>query len=277
MKTIGYLPLLTYPDATSVQAAEAAVAMAAATGIDIDATVYAVDLPRAASTFGNMIISVSEMIQKAENDSREHAARLAVAVRDSAAARGLAVSVETRTAPPVDAMAGAATEARYRDVAIVPWAEDNLTTREMAEAIIFESGRPVLLVPQSHAPSAIDHVAVAWDGSRVAARALADARAVFPRATRMTVLTVGDEKQLESGIGDRLVDSLSRRGLEARHHAISVGSRPIAVALQDACLEVGAGVLAMGGYGHSRLRDFLVGGATKGVLAALFVPVLMSH
>ena len=87
----------------------------------------------------------------------------------------------------------------------------------------------------------------------------------------------GDEKRLESGIGDRLVDSLSRRGLQARHHALTLGSRPIAVALQDACREVGAGVLAMGGYGHSRLRDFLVGGATKGVLAALSVPVLMSH
>lgn len=277
MKTIGYLPLLTYPDATSVQAAEAAVAMAAAIGADVDATVYAVDLPRAASTFGTMIISVSEMIQKVENDSQEHAARLAAAVQTSARSHGLALSLETRVAAPTEAVAGAAMEARYRDLAIIPWSEHNLTLREVAEAVIFGSGRPVLLVPDDHAAVRIDHVAVAWDGSRVAARALADAGRFLAAGTRVTVLTAGDEKQLEDGIADRLVDSLSRRGLAASARVVSAGNRPIAFALQEACRDAGAGLLVMGGYGHSRLRDFIVGGATRGILASLSVPVLISH
>ncbi len=277
MKTIGYVPLLTYPDATSVHAAEAAVAMAAAIGADVDATVFAVDLPRAASTFGSMILSVSEMIQKVENDSRDHAARLSAAVQDSASTMGLAVSMETRVVAPIDAMAEAAAEARYRNLAILPWAEDNLTAREAAEAVIFGSGRPVLLVPQSHVASRIDHIAIAWDGSRVAARALSDALSLLADGTRVTVMTAGDEKRLDTGIGEKLVDSLSRRALQASHHVVSVGQRPVALALQEACLEVGAGLLVMGAYGHSRLRDFIMGGATKGVLAALFVPVLMSH
>lgn len=277
MKTIGYVPLLTYPDATSIHAANVAVGMASAIGADVDVTVFAVDLPRAASTFGNMIINVSDMIQKVENDSREHAAALSAAVRQGALNRGLGVSLETRVAAPTEAMAGAAAEARYRDLAIIPWAEDNLTSREVAEAVIFGSGRPVLLVPQSHVAARIDHIAIAWDGSRVAARALADARGTLPGVTRITVMTAGDEKPLETGIGDQLVDSLSRRGLQARHHVVPVGNRPVSLALQEASLEVGAGVMVMGGYGHSRLRDFVMGGATKGVLAALFVPVLMSH
>jgi len=210
MKTIGYVPLLTYPDATSVHAAEAAVAMAAAIGADVDATVFAVDLPRAASTFGSMILSVSEMIQKVENDSRDHAARLSAAVQDSASTMGLAVSMETRVVAPIDAMAEAAAEARYRNLAILPWAEDNLTAREAAEAVIFGSGRPVLLVPQSHVASRIDHIAIAWDGSRVAARALSDALSLLADGTRVTVMTAGDEKRLDTGIGEKLVDSLSR-------------------------------------------------------------------
>lgn len=277
MKTLAYLPLLTYPDATSVRAAQAAVGMAGSIGADVDATVYAANLPRAASTFGTMIISASEMIQKVENDSQQHAARLANAVQESARIHGLALSLETRVAAPTEAVAGAAEEARYRDLTIIPWSEHNLTLREAAEAVIFGSGRPVLLVPEDHEPARIGHIAVAWDGSRVAARALADAGRFLAAGARVTVLTVGDEKQMEAGIADRLVDSLSRRGLAAGAQVVSAGNRPIAFALQEACRDAGAGLLVMGGYGHSRLRDFVVGGATRGVLASLSMPVLISH
>ena len=277
MKTIAYVPLLTYPDATSVRAARAAVAMEGAMRADVYATVYAVDLPRAASTFGTMIISVSEMIQKVENDSSEHAASLASAVQEGARNYGLALSLESRVTAPTAAVAEAAEEARYRDLCIISGGQDNLTSREVAEAVIFGSGRPVLLVPDDHRPTRIDHVAVAWDGSRVAARALADARRFLAAGTRITVLTAGDEKQLDDGIANRLLDSLARRGLEAKVQIISAGTRPIALALQETCREVGAGLLVMGGYGHSRLRDFVVGGATQGILASLSMPVLISH
>jgi nucleotide-binding universal stress UspA family protein len=277
MKTTAYLPLLTYPDTVSVKAAAAAAKMAAAIGADLDVMIYSVDLPRSSASFGGMVINLSDMIRKVENDSREHSAGLAAAVQDMARSHGLAFQLDQRHAVPAEAIQGAVAEARYRDLAIVPWSEDNLTSRELAEALIFGAGRPVLLVPETHEAVAISHVAVAWDGSRVAARALADARPFLAAGARVTVLMAGDEKKLEAGIGDLLVDSLSRRGVTAAVRTVSAKDRPVAQALQDACGEVGAGLLVMGGYGHSRLRDFVVGGATQGVLAATTMPVLMSH
>jgi nucleotide-binding universal stress UspA family protein len=277
MKTTAYLPLLTYPDTVSVKAATAAARMAAAIGADLDVMIYSVDLPRSSASFGGMIINLSDMIRKVENDSREHSAGLASTVQDVARSHGLALQLDQRHAVPAEAIHGAVAEARYRDFAIVPWSEDNLTSRELAEALIFGAGRPVLLVPETHEAVAISHVAVAWDGSRVAARALADARAFLAAGAKVTVLMAGDEKKLEAGIGDLLVDSLSRRGVTAAVRTVSAKDRPVAQALQAACGEVGAGLLVMGGYGHSRLRDFVVGGATQGVLAATTMPVLISH
>lgn len=81
---ISYLPLLTDPDATSVRAAEARVAIVGAITADVDGTVVALDLLCSASTFGAMVIGVSEMIQKVENDNRAHAERLACAVQEGA-------------------------------------------------------------------------------------------------------------------------------------------------------------------------------------------------
>lgn len=277
MRTIAYLPLLTYPDATTLRAAQAAVGMAAAIGADVDANIFIVDLPRAASTFGAMIINVSELIQKVENDSCQYATSLASAVQEGAGWHSLAMSLETRVAAPTEAFTDALEESRYRDLSIIPWAEHNLTSRELAEAIIFGSGRPVLVVPENHQPVRIGHIALAWDGSRVAARALADASRFLADGARVTILTAGDEKQLEPNIADRLVDSLSRRGLKASALNVSTAKRPIGLALQEACRDIDAGLLVMGGYGHTRLRDFIVGGATRGVLASLSVPVLISH
>jgi nucleotide-binding universal stress UspA family protein len=121
-------------------------------------------------------------------------------------------------------------------------------------------------------------VAVAWDGSRVAARALADVLALLRHDARITVLTVTGEKALDDETaGERLAACLQERGLEARARSVPLQDRPTGLALQEAAIEMEAGLLAMGGFGHSRLRDFVLGGATQGVFSDLRLPVLMSH
>jgi nucleotide-binding universal stress UspA family protein len=148
----------------------------------------------------------------------------------------------------------------------------------MAQALVFGSGGPVLLAPAVATPAPLTHVAVAWDESRVAARALGDALRLLARGGRVSVLTVVDEKALRgSGIARVLAASLQARGHDAADVEIMLGGRPVAAALQEAALSAGASMLAMGGFGHSRLRDFVLGGATKGVLADLRLPVLLSH
>jgi nucleotide-binding universal stress UspA family protein len=134
------------------------------------------------------------------------------------------------------------------------------------------------LVPPSARAVALDHIAIAWDGSRVAARALWDALALLPESGRLTVLTIRDEKPLSApDLAGSLATSLEKRGYNAKPLNIMLSERTIAEALQDSTVEAGAQLLAMGGFGHSRVRDFILGGATKGILNDLRLPVLLSH
>jgi nucleotide-binding universal stress UspA family protein len=91
------------------------------------------------------------------------------------------------------------------------------------------------------------------------------------------VLTVRDEKPVGPGIGERLAAALAQGGLDAVARDVQAGGRSIGAALQEAAAEAGAGMLVMGGFGHSRFRDLILGGATKGVLTDLRMPVLLSH
>jgi nucleotide-binding universal stress UspA family protein len=121
-------------------------------------------------------------------------------------------------------------------------------------------------------------VMIAWDGSRVAARAVNDARIILERAAKVTVAVIIDEKALpDQSLGARLARYIAAHGLHVDHAEIQGGGRPIADVLQDEAARIGAGVLVMGGFGHSRMREFVLGGATRGILENLRMPVLMSH
>ncbi len=136
----------------------------------------------------------------------------------------------------------------------------------------------MILVPQTAAPETVDHIAIAWDESRVAARALGDALRILPEGGKVSILTVQDEKLLnETGLAQTLATALHLRGYNATAVDLTPDGRSIATVLQDAALAEGAQLLAMGGFGHSRLRDFILGGATKGVLADLRLAVLLAH
>jgi nucleotide-binding universal stress UspA family protein len=144
--------------------------------------------------------------------------------------------------------------------------------------VIFGAGRPAILLPELSAVAPFDHVAVAWDGGRVAARALADALVLLDPKTEISVLTVVDEKPLaHADAAERLAATLRKRGRTAAAFSIEAEDCPIGVSLQEHAIERGARLLVMGGYGHSRLRDFVLGGGTADVLHDLRLPVLFSH
>ncbi len=154
----------------------------------------------------------------------------------------------------------------------------DVTTQATAEAVIFGSGKPTLLVPEDIPTSKFGHVMIGWDGSRVAARAVADARDLLQRAQSVTIASVIDEKAFaDEDTGRRLAEYLARGGITAAVARVQGGGRPIAETLQQHAQEIGAGILVMGGFAHSRLRDFVLGGATSGVLRNLQLPVLLSH
>lgn len=94
----------------------------------------------------------------------------------------------------------------------------------------------------------------------------------------ITVFCVPDERQLPSDdIGENLVSYLRCHDLDAGLSTLAAAGRSISETLQASALDIGAGVLVMGGFGHSRMRDFVLGGATNGILWSLKMPVLMAH
>lgn len=208
-----------------------------------------------------------------------HLAALLDALTGEAAAAGVALRTdEIRT---YAAAFGnlVAVSARFADLALVGLSAGDDMLRSTAECVVFGSGRPVVLIPeQAEFAGTLDHVAIAWDGSRVAARAVADARPFIDRAAKVTIAVVTDEKALPADSGaSRLADYLALRGTRVEVSESRTGGQPIAAALQDAAAGLGAGLLVMGGFGHSRLRDFVLGGATRGIMEDLRMPVLLSH
>jgi nucleotide-binding universal stress UspA family protein len=274
---IAYIPLNTYPEAASDDAILGAISFAGALGCKVHVSTFAVDIPSVGSPLGGSLINVEGMSRAAEERSRAECRRLQALV-EKAGNPGLGVSVTSHEVVMGGTPASAAAEARHYDLTLVPWSAEAVAPQEMAQSLVFGSGLPVILVPSTVATGAVGHIAIAWDKSRVAARALGDALRILPAGGKISVLTVGDEKALNgTGLAQTLASSLDLRGYAAMAIDLTLDGRSIATALQDAALAEGAQLLAMGGFGHSRLRDFILGGATKGVLADLRLPVLLSH
>ncbi|MBE1237835.1 universal stress protein [Phaeovibrio sulfidiphilus] len=148
-------------------------------------------------------------------------------------------------------------------------------------AALLESGRAVLLAP-TEAPTSIGrHVAIAWNASAEAARAVGDAMPFLTRAEKVTVIIASDGDTGETGIArvDELQQNLAWHGVSFDTVILEQpGSRSkMAQVLIDSCVECGADLLVMGAYTHSRLRQLILGGVTRTVLETAPLPVLLSH
>src|SRR5262249_37066669 len=147
----------------------------------------------------------------------------------------------------------------------------------VAEGALFESGRPLILVPYIHkAGLKLDRVMVCWDGSRPAARAVADAMPLLTRAGQVDVVIVEQVKSDEMPGAD-VAAHLARHGLKVTVERVARGDVDVKDALLNYAADSAADMIVMGGYGHSRMREFILGGVTRGMLASMTVPTLMSH
>ncbi len=171
--------------------------------------------------------------------------------------------------------------ARLFDLAIVSQAkpEGNAVEAIISETTLFGSGRPVIIVPYiQKAPLKLDQVMVCWDGSRPAARAIADAMPFLQRAKQVEVVMVTNERGKHDKIeGVDVGQHLARHGLNVEVHRITQANIDVADALLSHAADSGADFIVMGGYGHSRLREFVLGGVTRSIFQSVPVPVLMSH
>jgi len=226
--------------------------------------------------------SIPASLIDSQRDENEKAAAGALA-RFDAAARRAGISFETRSMGA--GLAGASDRfgamARRFDLAVIAQAEPDKSAPEelIAEGALFGSGRPVVIVPYIQKSGLkLEHVMVAWDASRAAARAVADAMPFLAKAKAVDVVIVASERPKSDEIaGADIGHHLARHGLNVEVKRIVATDTDVASTLLSHAADISADVMVMGGYGHSRLREFILGGATRGVLSSMTVPVLMSH
>ncbi|GLQ56626.1 universal stress protein [Devosia nitrariae] len=268
------LPVLTYPDASQTPALCNALAIARALDGRVSAIIHEVDIPPVRSLIPMLGDHVEAMALQAELSSRSSGDRLLLRLHDMAkAGPPLQVStLETRIEQAGDTIAALA---RIYDLVVMP--SDERDELGIGAAVLFGSGGPVILAPAIDVSINLDHVMIAWDGSRAAARAVRDASDIVARAKSVSIVSIIDDKLVERACLSGLTELLAHRGIAAKQLEASRGKTPIGEMLQDFAISRGAGILVMGAYGHSRLREFVLGGATRDVIRDTRLPVFMSH
>ena len=169
--------------------------------------------------------------------------------------------------------------ARRFDLAVVGQAEPETKMENIIEAALFDSGGPVIIVPYiQKTPLKLDHIMVCWDASRAAARAIRDAMPFLRRAGRIEVVIVTNERGKQDQIERPDIGAhLTRHGLNVAIRRMPLGDVDVASLLLSHAADEDVDFIVMGGYGHSRLREFVLGGVTRSMLRTMTAPVLMSH
>ena len=230
----------------------------------------------------NLIVGIPAELIEAQRAATKHLANEAV-VRFEALAKQAGVMTESQM---IDVAPGHVGDtfgrlARSFDLSVIRQAEPNKAEQEVPiiEGALFESGRPVIVVPYVQMQGAkFNRVMVGWDGSQTAARAIGDAMPVLKRAKMIEVFTVVAAPTKNTELpGIDIGQHLSRHGLKVEVKRIPAEGINVPEAILSHAADISADFMVMGGYGHSRLREYVLGGATRGILASMTLPTLMSN
>jgi nucleotide-binding universal stress UspA family protein len=170
-----------------------------------------------------------------------------------------------------------ATAGRFTDLTILarPAGEDSVTQSALLDAAVFDTGRPVMIVPGGPAAPIGEKVAIAWNGTAYSARAVGSALPLLKTAKQVTIVAIGDDDKAAPAAA--LAGYLARHDVAAAVTRHEAGNQQIGRTLLERTAALGADLLVMGGYGHSRLREMMLGGATRHVLNNATIAVLMAH
>lgn len=275
------LQLSSYPEPTSAVSVEQAVLLAEALGACISALTFKIKIPNAGNVLANTLLDIPGLVAAERQKSAENVQAVLGAFENMATKHGIPHEriIESCTTAQLP---GIVTEhARLHDITMIPIGEQSTLQQYVAESVVFGSGRPTLVLPEQpkrRRPASFDVVGVAWDFSRPAARAVADALPILERAKTVRVVTVTKEKTIDTGRpGAELAKHLACHGIEAILEEEEAAGRTIGQALEGYATAHDLDLLVMGAYGHSRMRDFILGGATRTIVASPPLPVLLSH
>jgi nucleotide-binding universal stress UspA family protein len=241
---------------------------------------YVIDIqvPAIAGSEGAGAAFLDDLRRNMLRDARTAATGLAARFRERLRLEG--VAGEWRQ------IEGAATEqvalqARYADLVVAGQKHPDGSQPEadaIIERVLFSAGRPVLIVPYTTRAETVGRrVLIGWNASRESARAVHDALPLIARAEAATVLTVARRGGEEDQAGAAIALHLARHGIKVRvEHTIAAGIATSDILLNTAA-DLSADLLVVGGYGHSRFRELVLGGVTRTLLQHMTLPVLMSH
>lgn len=244
--------------------------------------IFIVPLPVVLSEWPD--IAIAELIEAQRKSYRDEAKRVAAIFSDRTS--GMSRPSEWRV---IESQYPTVAEclvesARMADLLIAAQADpawQYMQTFDAPETAIMEGGRPVLIVPNEGKPEAVaKHVTVAWNGKRESTRAAFDALPAIEKAGAATIVWV-DPRTGSSSVGDlpcaELATTFARHGVRIEGANLPADDKDVASALAEHVARTQSGLLVMGAYGHSRLREFVMGGTTRNVMRSMKVPVLFSH
>ncbi len=276
--------LESYPKSTSVKAIEGAARFAQIVGARLSALAvplnYSVRTPAIGNFFG--INNRIRAMMAAENEkSISNADHLLKVFEKLALEKGIFSQKTTKVATQYDLPLRVVDDARFYDLTIVPAGGGQEFATAILEELIFSSGRPVIILPEKgKGPlrASLGNVAIAWDFSRAATRAVSDAIPLLQRAKHVRIFTVMNEKKIftRSSLG-QLAKYLARHGIKATQDKVFPRSKSIAEAFKSYVATHNIDLLVMGAYGHSPVKEFVLGGATKSVIEKPFQWTFLSH
>lgn len=275
--------LPTYPDCPASQTLEGAAFLAQFLGASLTAQVPQLSSDPATwpAVMGAFPLDFPKLMDETVVVSERNAGVLTEALTKLCASLKVPLDIRRSLAtlyPPADPLVDLA---RLHDLLVLPVPEIDSFDRRYTEAAIFDTGRPTLLLPSGEGTrslNALDKVVVAWDYSREAARVLADALPILTRAKKVYVLSLLGEKGLCTT--SKFCDLEKYLSAHKVNHVVeqrTIEEGGVSEAVTAYAQEVKADLLVMGAYGHSRFREFILGGATRGILSGPSLPVFLSH
>lgn len=271
------LTLTSYPDPTPVAVIDRAVSLASLLGAHIAAVSCEVHV-QVPGSFLAGAGNVGAIVASEAHKSRKNAQDLLATFESTAQRSGVAHELVLDRCLSSEVPGVLVEYARLRDLAIVPVPESY--DQWYAESIIFGSGRPTVVLPEASASREfeLNRVLVGWDFSRAAARAISDAIPIMEKAREVCILTVTNEKTISSRrSSSELAKNLSKHGIDVVVEEADAAGRAIGRVFAEQVASRRADLLVMGAYGHSRFREFVLGGATRSILTKPPIPVLLSH
>jgi nucleotide-binding universal stress UspA family protein len=278
------LALSSHPDPTPESVVDWAVNFASVCGGKISALVSVLDRKKLARAYshGSWLMDVPALIDQTVSASGQNGRRLMERFEKEARARNVFQDEQYDRSAFFLSAEHVIESAKTRDLVLAP-VPDYLGLEDLEiEDLVFKTGRPTILIPAyQDAPRLevkLDKIVVAWDFSRAASRALGDAVPLLQKARKVTVVTIRGEKDISADLSLNEVDRhLQMHGVSANMDSFDIEEASIGEAIRGYVARHRADLLVMGAFGHSRLREFILGGASRSLMKKPPLPVFLSH